>query len=461
MFKKFLEKNKYIIGAVVFVILLILIIGGNKNDDAGLIRSSVVRGDIDSMISLSGKVESSSEVSLRFNTSGTISNVYVSEGQLVRSADRLMSLDNASLSADLLRAQANLELIKAESKVSNAELDRAVESAYVELLNNDLQAYPKDNNEDYNVESPVVSGFYTGKKEGTYNVDVYNSASSSGFSFRYSGLEKQDTGTVNQYSTSKLGDLGLYLQFDSEGDYGRTEWVIPIPNNRSSTYASTLNKYKNALASRDASESSNISLEITNAKIKQAEAEVAKIQADINERILRAPFDGTVSFIGPQKGEIASQTEIAVSLISPEKYEINIQIPEVDLSKIKIGQIANIELDAYPGEKFTGSVTSIDPAETIVDGVSVYEASVYFDIQDPKIKSGMTAKVDISSGKKENVLKIGKQFIEKDETGEYVFVYMEEEKVKTYITSGFVGTDGSVEVLSGLLESDIIIGNFE
>ncbi|MDQ5901772.1 MAG: HlyD family secretion protein, partial [Patescibacteria group bacterium] len=113
------------------------------------------------------------------------------------------------------------------------------------------------------------------------------------------------------------------------------------------------------------------------------------------------------------------------------------------------------------GEKFTGYVVSIDPAETIVDGVSVYEASVYFNEQDPKIKSGMTASVNIFSGKKENVLKIGKQFIEKDEMGEFVLVYMDGEQVKTYITTGFVGTDGYVEVTSGLLETDIIISKFE
>ena len=455
------KKNKYILLGAAFVLLLIIIIGGNKKEDPSLIRSGVTRGDVNSVISLSGKVESSNDVSLRFNTSGTISNVYVEEGQAVKEGDRLMSLDNRSLEADLLKAMANLELQRAETRVSNAELDRAVESAYIELLNNDLQAYPKDEDEDYEVVVPTVSGSYTGKKEGVYNIDIYGSAASSGISFRYSGLEPQDTETVNLYSISKLGNLGLYLQFDADSNYRSTEWIVPIPNTRSSTYATVLNNYKEALASRDAGDSSNVSIEISNAKIKQAEAEVARIQADISERILRAPFGGTVSFIGPQKGEIASTTETAVSLISPESYEIKIQIPEVDLSQIQQGQVADITLDAYPGEKFTGYVVSIDPAETIVDGVSVYEASVYFNEQDPKIKSGMTASVNIFSGKKENVLKIGKQFIEKDEMGEFVLVYMDGEQVKTYITTGFVGTDGYVEVTSGLLETDIIISKFE
>lgn len=455
------KKKRYYIGGALFIILLILIIGGNKNDDSGLIKGSVERGDISSVISLSGKVEASNNVSLRFNTSGNVSDIFVSEGQTVSEGQRLMSLDNRSLNADLLKAMASLELEKAQSKVTNAEVDSAVESAYIALLNNDLQAYPKNSQQDYSATSPVVSGFYTGKEEGVYNLDVYASSSQSGYSFRYSGVEKPNTGTINEYSVSKLGNLGLYLQFDSESNYGSTEWVVPIPNNRSSTYASVLNKYNEALAKRDASESSNISLEISRAKIKQAEAEVARIQADINERILRAPFAGTVSFIGPNKGEIANSTDIAVSLLSPDSYEIKIQIPEVDLSSVMQGQKAEIGLDAYPEENFSGYVVSIDPAETIVDGVSVYEALVYFDEQNPKIKSGMTATVNIFSGKKENVLKVQKQFIQEDENGEFVTVIAGDEEVKAYVTTGFVGTDGYVEILGGVLENDVITSSFK
>ena len=178
------KKNKYIIGLAFFLVLLALIIGGSKKEDPTLVRGSVVRGDVSSVISLSGKVESSDDVSLRFNTSGNISNVYATEGQPVKEGERLMALDSRSLSADLLKAKANLDLQKAESKVSTAELDRAVESAYIELLNNDLRAYPKSVDDDYNVSVPVVSGFYSGNKQGNYTVEVYGSGASSGVSFR-------------------------------------------------------------------------------------------------------------------------------------------------------------------------------------------------------------------------------------------------------------------------------------
>jgi len=460
MFQK-MKSNKYLVGGVIFLVLIVLILSINKREDTSLVRGIVSVGDVDSIISLSGKVESSDGVSLRFSTSGTISNIDVKVGQSVREGQRLMSLDSRSLEADLLRAQANLELIKAQSKVSNAGLDRAVESAYVELLNNDLQVYPRDSEKDYDTASPVVVGSYLGKTEGVYELEIYGSSAPSGVSFRHFGIEEPGTETINQFALSKIGKNALYLQIDPNGNYRNTNWIIPIPNTRSSTYSLVLNKYKNALANRDAAESSNISLEITNAQIKQAEAEIARIQADISERSIRAPFSGIVSFVGPQRGEIASPSDIAVSLISGDSYQVKIQIPEVDLSKISQGQIATIELDAYPGEKFTGSIVSIDPAETIVDGVSVYEATVYLDTQDIRIKSGMTARVSIVSGKKENVLRVQRQFIEKDEMGEFVFVYVSGEQVKSYILTGFVGSDGFTEVVGGLSENDIIIGNFK
>lgn len=456
-----LNKNKkYFIGGAVFLIILLLIIAGNNKEDSTLVRGGVSRGNIASSIRLSGKVESSQNVSLSFTTSGRVEGVYASEGQSVSEGQTLMSLDNASLYADLKRAEASLELQRAQSKVDTAELDLAVENAYDDLLNNDLQAYPRYSGDDYNVESPVVVGSYKGKNEGEYFLEVYGSVATSGSSYRYTGLENGSS-TVNEYSLSTLGKLGLFLEFDNTSNYTGTDWVIPIPNTRSSTYLLALNKYKSAVASRDARESGSVATQIANAKIKQAEAEVSRIQAEISQRVIRAPFSGTVSFVGPSKGEIVNSTDIAVSLLSPESYKIVIQIPEIDLSSINIGQIANVTLDAYPEKVFTAKVTSIDPAETIVEGVSVYEATLYLDGINSEIRSGMTATVDITTGVKENVLRIKKQFIEKDETGEYVYILMGDEQVKTYITTGFVGSDGLIEVTSGLSESDILIGKFE
>lgn len=452
-------KNKKNIWYLVGVFVLILIVSGGKNNQDQNVRDTVYLGDVKSSINLSGTVLSSENASLAFNASGIVSNVYVKEGDTVNAGDRLAEINTSSLRADLMRAQANLDLERASADVSNAEIDREVENAYIALLNNDLRAYPKNEDDDYTSPAPVVSGSYLSKKEGVYEIDVYPSSSSTGQSYRISGLET-GTNSVNQSSPSSLGRNGLFLNFDSDYSYTNTEWIIPIPNTRSSTYADALNTYKLALAKRDASNSSNISRQISDAEIKQAEAEVARINAEISERILRAPFSGTISFVGPNKGESINAGDVAVSLISKDNYEIKVKVPEVDLSKVFENMKAEIVLDAYPLEKFSGFIYSINPAETIVDGVSVYEATIYLDNQDERIRSGMTANVSLVGETKENVLTIKKQFIEKDELGDFVYVYEDEEEIKTYIKTGLVGTDGSVEILSGLKEGDVIIGKF-
>lgn len=452
------KNKKYIIGGLVFLVLVILIAGGNK--DENIVRGQVTRGEISSVISLSGKVESQNNVSLRFPTSGTVANVAVTEGQYVEAGTRIVELENQSLRADLLKATANLDLARAEAKVSDAETDVDVKNAYSDLLNNDLQAYPADENSDYSLTPPVVVGSYLGNREGEYNIEIYSSKASSGASFNYTGLERGSS-TVNEYTLSDLGKLGLFLQFEESENYSGTDWVVPIPNIKSSSYASALSRYNSAVASRDAAESGNISRDISNAKIKQAEAEVYKIQAEINERIIRAPFPGVVSNINVKKGELANTTDEVVTMISPNNYEIKIQIPEVDLSSVKTGLETEIKLDAYPKDVFKGTIYSVDQAETLVEGVSVYEAVVKFNDQDERVKSGMTANVAIVSEKKENVLLIKKQFIEKDDVGEFVNIYLDEKEIKSYITKGITGTDGNVEITSGLVEGDIIIGRFE
>lgn len=456
------KKYKYLFLGIFLIVLLVLFIG-NKDSNEGVSKYQVSPGEVVEYLILNGEVDPVFGAEMAFSTSGTVDRVYKNAGDPVFLGEKIAELDNDSLRADLSDAIANLELKRAEAKVSTAELDRAVESAYIELLNNDLRAYPKDGEEDYDVSVPVVSGSYIGNKEGQYTIEVYGSNAESGTSFRYYGLENQDTGTVNQYSLSRLGNLGLYLQFD-DSNYKNTDWIIPIPNTRSSTYATLLNRYKETLASRDASQSSNISTEIANAKIKQAEAGVAKIQAGINERTIRAPFDGVVSKVSIKQGEIAEAGKIVTGVISDGSYEVVVEVPEIDIVNLATGLSTDITLDAYGDDIiFKGLLVSIDPAETEVDGVSVYRAKVSFTEPDARVRSGMTARVSIIKNKKEGVLRLPARFIDTDETGEFVLIenLVEEENDKVYIVTGLKGSDGFVEVISGAKEGDVVIGEFK
>lgn len=457
--KDFMKKNwKKLVGGAVLLLIVIMIAKGSNGDDNISTATVEKKSIVDSLI-LNGEAEPSQGAEMSFATSGTVERVYRQPGDTVFSGEKIAELDNGTLRADLADAQASLDLARAEAKVSDAETDRDVANAYAKLLSDDLVAYSKDLSISDN--APDVSGSYTGGKEGEYVINVEYSNNLSRRSFHYSGLEKGDMDIVF-YKAVPVGTKGLYLKFE-EGTAGIGDtWRISIPNVESASYVENLNNYKSALASRDAAESDNISTQISAAKIKQAEARVASVQAQLNERTIRAPFSGVVSKMDVKVGEQAEAGKVVTGVISQGAYEVVVEVPESDVVGLLSGLPANITLDAYGADViFPGTLESIDPAQTEVDGVSVYRAKVLFTDADERIRSGMTARVSIEKSRLDDVLSIPSRFIEKDADGEFVMKKIDDDSEKVYVVTGQKGSDGSVEIKSGLAEGDVVIGNFK
>jgi len=94
-------------------------------------------------------------------------------------------------------------------------------------------------------------------------------------------------------------------------------------------------------------------------------------------------------------------------VISESGFKIEVNIPEVDISKVEVGDLAEVTLDAYGNDAmFNAEVITIDLAETVIEGVSTYGATLEFKEPDERVKSGMTASVDIVTGAREDVVYI-------------------------------------------------------
>lgn len=196
------------------------------------------------------------------------------------------------------------------------------------------------------------------------------------------------------------------------------------------------------------------------AQISQAEAQVLAAYAQLEKATLRAPFDGIVSRVDVKIGETALPSSNGFSLISENQYEIETFVPEVDIAKLEIGKKAEVTLDAYGDfESFEAVVSSIDPAETVIEGVPTYRVMLNFSNQDEKIKSGMTANVDIITQTRENVLAIPQRAVTVKNGIKTVKILSGENAlpVEKEVAIGIVGAGGNVEVLSGLQEGDKIV----
>lgn len=198
-------------------------------------------------------------------------------------------------------------------------------------------------------------------------------------------------------------------------------------------------------------------IDLAQAEINQAKANLLQVQAKIDKMILRAPVSGVITNIAKEQGETAQANSTIISMIGSGKFQIEANISETEIAKVDLNDKSEMTLDALgPDEKFTGQVIKIDPAETIISGVIYYKITSVFDAEDERIKSGMTVNLDIQTDKKENVLYLPYYAVKERNGQKYVLVLDGENKVEKTIKTGIQG-ETSVEIIEGLNEGENVI----
>lgn len=189
------------------------------------------------------------------------------------------------------------------------------------------------------------------------------------------------------------------------------------------------------------------------ANIKRAQATLDRYLGNLSETVISAPVDGVVIAVNFDAGEQTSMSIPVISMIGLSTMQIEVDVPESDITKLAVSDQVEISLDAFSSnEKFIGTVTFIDPAATNIDGVVYYTTKVSFNEQDERIKSGMTADLTISTDSRQGVLVVPSRAVIYRENSRYVQVYDGVNLSEVEVTVGLKGDDGQTEILSGLEE---------
>jgi len=482
-FPKFKLKKRYIVLGLLVVFVVFSIINGKKKKDDAKEFFTIETGSISESIVFAGDVDMKNRVDLGFGISGRVSKIFFNEGDTVKKGDVIAGISMGELQAQLLEAQANLSQTKADNSVTVVDLSYAyqnlqnttqeqntlVENAYRTLLNQSLEVYSEKNNT--SATPPTISGTYTGNEEGDYIVSIYNSSSVSGYSFNLSGLEN-DFGPVKTNVSSALGTHGLYIQFTDGDNYGKTDWVVSIPNKRSANYIIKKNAYDQALVTRistisqaedtylqaQALESQGVMLSKSQASIQASQARIEAVRAKMLDGLVIAPFNGIVGRLNLNVGEIVSANTSYVTLVGSESFELSLDVPEIDVAKLEVGNDVVITLDAYGEEAvWSGIISTIDVIDTLVDGIPVYKTTVTLANADPRVRVGMSAKAKIITAEKESVLIAPQYFFEQTGAGYKVMVKRGEKEEIQIVTLGLEGSDGNVEILTGLSSGDVLV----
>jgi len=428
---------------------------------------SVTKGPITESVSLTGNTTPEQSVSLTFGSSGIVSHTYSSLGKKVSSGQVLAELNTNDLLSQLHNAQAGLIIARQHASASKNNLasvksqqDVLVKNAYYNLLNSTPEAIPKDGTGDY--VAPIISGNYNLGKEGTIKLTSYYSAG--GSSFSATGLT-EGTGAANSITSQPIGDSGLFIKFPSTTNININDWIIEIPNKKAANYLQNYNAYQLALETRDKAISdaqANIGTadisSISDAEITQAQANIDSIIAKIQNAKIVAPISGVITQFDAKVGQLASQSVPLISIISNGGYEVDSGVSETDIGKISVGNKVSMTLDAFPNETFTGKVFYIAPAETNTQGVVSYQVKILFDKADPRLKSGLTANIDIQTKYKDSTLILPQYAILQNDTGTFIETIDEKGKVKqTPVQLGIIDQKGNVEVISGATQGEQVL----
>lgn len=178
------------------------------------------------------------------------------------------------------------------------------------------------------------------------------------------------------------------------------------------------------------------------------------VTADCSGRVITTAACGKAVQSGSSIATVAGSSELAVTA----------SVSELDISKIELGQRARFSPAAYPDEEFFGEVTAIAAAarsqyngavlETVVD------VTITPDKTDERLKSGLSADVEIMLSDPREVLVLPYSAIGQDDDGEYVFVYEDNKAVRRGIRTGVEFSDGT-EILSGITAEDMVFGDPE
>jgi HlyD family secretion protein len=154
----------------------------------------------------------------------------------------------------------------------------------------------------------------------------------------------------------------------------------------------------------------NSLLTANQAQVKQFTAALQSAQLDLDHTKITAPVDGVVVSRNVDVGQTvaASLAAPTLFLIAQDltKMQVDTNVSEADVGRVRVNQPATFTVDAYPGRTFTGSVTSIRKAPINVANVITYDAVIGVSNLDLKLFPGMTANVKILVNQRLNVLRI-------------------------------------------------------
>lgn len=214
-----------------------------------------------------------------------------------------------------------------------------------------------------------------------------------------------------------------------------------------SNYQRTADLARQKFVSESARDQAASNLKVVEAKLKLAEAKLAKTE-------LRAPFAGRLGLRNFSVGDYVREGAELVALEDVSQMKVDLRLPERYLGQLRPGQSLEVEFDAYPGRRFRAALEAID-VQVDANGRSVV-ARGRMPNADGLLRTGMFAKVSLTLSERADAVMVPEEALVP--SGEQQFVYRIEDgkAMRVRVRTG-LRRDGKVEIVEGLSGGDQVV----
>jgi len=170
---------------------------------------------------------------------------------------------------------------------------------------------------------------------------------------------------------------------------------------------------------------------------------------------VESSIDGIVGRVYVDIGaSVSIQTPVAL-IVNMDIVKVKINIVEIDLPKIEVGQLAEVYVDAYTGEVFKGVVERVSPVVDLTSRTAVAEISI--PNADYRLKSGMFARIKILVDEKEDVLIIPRDAIIRENSSYYAFIVKSDNVVERRRIEIGLNENNKFEIINGLNQGEFVV----
>ena len=190
-----------------------------------------------------------------------------------------------------------------------------------------------------------------------------------------------------------------------------------------------------------------VALEQATAQLASNEARVQLAQAKLAQSTIVAPFHGVVGLRSVGVGDYVSVGKTLITLTNIDPIKVDFRVPEIFLSRVKVGQPIQVRVDAVPGKPFAGTIFAIDPVVDVAGRAIRLRAAV--PNSDLVLKPGLFARIAIVVDQRENALIVPETAVVPDGVGKIVYV-VENGKARRVPVELGKRLPGKVEIAKGL-----------